>query len=996
MYSLPYRCFVSCILPPLALSIVLGCQSGAYGQSPVSAEQNGASKQAQNATSASNSNSAVKSNSAIKSNSAKSSAPKVVPSGQSNSTSQASGKSSSASAGSGAKAARVVEAGSAQGLVRNIDNNKVVTEARVVVRHSEGKHEQQDMLTNSDGVFSFRNLPVGDWILTVTADGMFAYSDKFTVLANESKQLKIDMESVEGYEILRITGKRTLIHPDQIGSRTHINKMLLHDIGDGNNLQQVLNTTPGVLPDTAGNIIVRGEHNSLNYVVDGAVLPEAAGVLQQAQFASPRSLQSVDVDIGGYQARDGGGPLGAVVRMKSMPVQDKPVFEYGSQLGGPLNGGVNYYASSALSQDKNSKWNRVAAESSGSVYSTLLGTQPPTVQFRRNGRLDMNLLSKVVYRPTDKDTLKLILGINETFMHQPTPVISANVGVKLNEHDAANYLIGHYNHQFSKWFDQSNFYVVNSFYTQKLTSSNVFDPQPIINGDGLLQSVAPYGKRKNYALSLQGDISKTAFKSHHLLAGFLSEFRPVSTFYNGTYRNADTTATLNAVADANGQIGDTRNQINSTNQQIFSTQQGILASTLAGDTDTADALTDSLGDLQASLSDLNSQLNSINPNPFPLGQVVSPFTGQAGGPQLQGNVGKFKAFRLLQSAYLQDSWTPNKGFLKRLTVDAGVRADVYYGFFGNTLRLAQLLASTPGVPFFDINQFKSQKVGNAQASGRYGASFALTKNTVLRGSYSQIFQPPPVDLLVRPFNINDGPQPNGQWNGAIKPMHATRGKLIDTSIETQLGPRFVARTNLFYKHLLDVGDELPINNTLLYQRLTLSALEAYGVEQRIDMKPSKEGQGFYGYLSNTVSANYLRGTKRDTGGIYDIDPTPPDEKYIDHDRRESGTAALGYRTKNFWILPNMTVWSGFLDGRDPAIYGPHPPRSPVLTLFNVNAGYNIPKDKKNKSSRLMPTAIELRVQNLLNSRAPINLGSPYQGTRYTLPFRFIVGMNWSV
>ncbi|MBX9720977.1 MAG: TonB-dependent receptor, partial [Candidatus Obscuribacterales bacterium] len=173
-------------------------------------------------------------------------------------------------------------------------------------------------------------------------------------------------------------------------------------------------------------------------------------------------------------------------------------------------------------------------------------------------------------------------------------------------------------------------------------------------------------------------------------------------------------------------------------------------------------------------------------------------------------------------------------------------------------------------------------------------------------------------------------------------------------------------------------------------------LEAYGIEQRIDMKPSKEGQGFYGYLSNTVSASYLRGTKRDTGGIYDIDPTPPDEKYIDHDRRESGTAALGYRTKNFWILPNMTVWSGFLDGRDPAIYGPHPPRSPVLTLFNVNAGYNIPKDKKNKSSRLKPTAIELRVQNLLNSRAPINLGSPYQGTRYTLPFRFIVGMNWSV
>jgi hypothetical protein len=228
-------------------------------------------------------------------------------------------------------------------------------------------------------------------------------------------------------------------------------------------------------------------------------------------------------------------------------------------------------------------------------------------------------------------------------------------------------------------------------------------------------------------------------------------------------------------------------------------------------------------------------------------------------------------------------------------------------------------------------------------------------------------------------------------------MNATHGKLIDTSIEQQVGPRFVVRNTLWYKHLTNVGDELPINNTLLYQRLTLSALEAYGIEQRIDMKPSKDGSGVYGYLSNTVSAAYLRGSRHDNGGIFDVDPNEPVDKYIDHDRRESGTVACGYRTKSgFWILPNMSVWSGFLDDRDPTIYGPHPPRSPVVTLFNVNGGYTIPQDKNTKHSKVKPNSIEIRIQNLFDSRAPINLGSPFQGTRFTLPIRIIMGLNWAV
>ncbi len=44
----------------------------------------------------------------------------------------------------------------------------------------------------------------------------------------------------------------------------------------------------------------------------------------------------------------------------------------------------------------------------------------------------------------------------------------------------------------------------------------------------------------------------------------------------------------------------------------------------------------------------------------------------------------------------------------------------------------------------------------------------------------------------------------------------------------------------------------------------------------------------------------------------------------------------------------------------------------------------------------MPEAFDLRIQNLLDTRAATNAGSPFQGTRFLLPFRFLIGCNWTL
>lgn len=308
--------------------------------------------------------------------------------------------------------------------------------------------------------------------------------------------------------------------------------------------------------------------------------------------------------------------------------------------------------------------------------------------------------------------------------------------------------------------------------------------------------------------------------------------------------------------------------------------------------------------------------------------------------------------------------------------------------------VAQQMASIPGIAPFSLEPFKRQTVTNAQVSGRFGAAYALTNTTLLRGSFSQIFQPPPVDLFATPPNVTEEPIA-GIYNGTLRPLQATRGLLVDAGIEQQMGSRFVVRNNLYWKKLKNFGDSGVVQNTPLYNRLSLSAQSSYGVETRLELKPGRDGFGFSGFLSSTVAISYLRGNRSISGGIYEIEDGPVTTRYPDHDRRLQLASGFGYRGKSgLWSYSDMSVLTGLKNSLDSALFGPHPARTPPVAILGLNAGYDIPQEKR--TSKVIPSGVEVRMENLLNQRKPLNLGSPYQGTRYMLPIRVLAGIYWKV
>lgn len=807
------------------------------------------------------------------------------------------------------------------GKVVEQDTEKPLAGVTVTV-HEPGGHTVE-IQTNKQGLFECSGLRAGQYTVTFSLEGLLAQTQRIFIHRGEKSRLDITLVPLETADLLRITGQRTLIHPESISNTTHVDKKYLDQLGNGNDLRTVIETTPGVMPDSLGNIITRGEHDSVNYTLDGAVLPETAGVLQQGQLASPRSLQSVDVNVGGYEASDGGGPLGAVVHMRSMPIQARPTLTVGTQLGGPIEGGINYYGSTALSQNENSVWNRVRVESSGSIFASKLGLQPGMKVFRRDAKLDINSLTKIEYNQTDRDRWTLHIAINESYAHQPVSPISRAAGVKINEHDRQNYVMLSYRHRFKKYFDEANLHLINSFYSQHIWEpQNVFDPDPVINGDGFLRSASINAKRYNYVVSAQGDISKTLWKTHYLKAGFLTNLRWVKT-------------------------------------------------------------------------DLNEIVYDANPADSTYGQIISPFTGAPGGPNFTGPMGMYHGSQWVQSAYIQDTWRPAHGWLKRLTLDYGVRFDLSDSLFGN----AQALGNTVAMLYpyqFNMQPFQRQTEINAQPSGRFGGTYALNKSTILRGSFSNIFVPNPVDYFLTPFPIAGGPAPsNGIFNGSPRVLQAMRGRLVDCGVEHQFSKRFVMRQNLFYKKIYHFGDSGVIDNSIVYNRLTNNEQEAYGAETRLELKPARDGSGLYGYVSNTFAVAYLRGSRNNDGEFWYTGPAST-TKYPDHDRRETVSCALGWKTKkNWWVLATVQAYTGVKDELNPAIYGYQPARVPATAFIGLNAGMAVPPSIKRRFHHA-PDSIEVRIQNLTNNVAPINLGSPFQGTRYALPIRVLACCNWKI
>jgi outer membrane receptor for ferrienterochelin and colicins len=318
--------------------------------------------------------------------------------------------------------------------------------------------------------------------------------------------------------------------------------------GDNQLLNQVIMQAPDVAQDSFGQFHVRGEHNGLQYRVNGMILPEGISVFGQS--LDPRLISSLTLVTGALPAEYGLRTAGIIdLKTKSGVIDPggavsiyggshgtvEPSFNYGGS-----EGRLNYFVS-------------------GDFLRSDLGIESPdgssdpihdhTKQYHGFGYFE--------YILDESNRVSAVLSTSTGDFQIPnrageTPGITNADGTPLTVNGQTTYPsealdenqreVNHF--AILSWQHSQDALDVQTSLTARY-SSLTFTPDPL--GDILFTGIAQNAYKQNVAYALQSDAAYKLNDAHTLRAGV---------FIQSDHSESETSSTVIALDDAGNQISD--------------------------------------------------------------------------------------------------------------------------------------------------------------------------------------------------------------------------------------------------------------------------------------------------------------------------------------------------------------------------------------------------------------------------------------------------------
>jgi outer membrane receptor for ferrienterochelin and colicins len=319
--------------------------------------------------------------------------------------------------------------------------------------------------------------------------------------------------------------------------------------GDNNLLNTVVMQAPDVAQDSFGQFHVRGEHNGLQYRLNGIILPEGISVFGQS--LDPRLISSLTLITGALPAEYGLRTAGIIdLKTKSGVIDPggavsiyggshgtvQPSFNYGGS-----SGGLNYFVSGDFLR------NDLGIESPD-------GSSDPqhdhTKQYHGFAYLeyiidDENRLSSVLSSSTadfqipDRPGLAPgIFNADGTPLEVAGQTVYPSAALQETQRELNHFAVLSWQHSQGAFDAQTS---VTARY-----SSLTFSPDPI--GDILFDGIAQDAYKQNIAYALQSDAAYKLTDVHTLRGGL---------FLQSDRSKSDTTSAVMALDAAGNQLNDT-------------------------------------------------------------------------------------------------------------------------------------------------------------------------------------------------------------------------------------------------------------------------------------------------------------------------------------------------------------------------------------------------------------------------------------------------------
>jgi len=301
--------------------------------------------------------------------------------------------------------------------VKDVDTEKPIANAKIVLSDSAGVHAPISLKTDDKGEATSDPLTAHVWGVKTTADGYKDDQRNVTVIRDTTTNVDVELES-SSETVITVKGQRVLVKQTDTSSETVLTQKNINLLPRANpaSLTQLILTQPGFVADSVQQAHPRGEHSATTLYIQGLQL---GGAFQgrAGQILSPTSIQDMDVELGGF-APEYGSETAAVINLTLRSGTINPFTEFEMQGGGydtayaGLTFGGQGGAKYGLPNDQGDYAKRFTymVDLSGRSTTNALESPQPDDQTANNGSQAYTGLGHFTYQSTDKDLLDLTLS----------------------------------------------------------------------------------------------------------------------------------------------------------------------------------------------------------------------------------------------------------------------------------------------------------------------------------------------------------------------------------------------------------------------------------------------------------------------------------------------------------------------------------------------------------------------------------------------------------
>ncbi len=837
-------------------------------------------------------------------------------------------------------------------VVTDADTGKPLPAATITLHDTAGVRGDIPVTLSTQGDAVSPPLDIHAWQVKTTLKGYDDDTRTVSVSADTTTEVDIELNKTE--KVINIRGNVNRLRPNNPTNFTHVDPRgprSLNTIGNSQSLRNLLTTTPGINLDSNGQAHPREDHSNTAIYLYGVKLPQAfQGRIGQVLL--PETIQSLDVQTGGY-APEYGGETAAILNIVprfgtispfesfSLDGGEFSTFDQSLALGGQLGAALGPPTDTGAVARR---FNYFLDVSNRSTAATVEPPQP-TDQTAHNGSRSQSVFGNFGYTLGANDQLDLLLEDAPA-----TSQIANRTGVSDKYRDVGQ------GYGFGGARDPDGT-VPNADPTLLGGATDVLpsqqsDGQDAYQNDENQFSVLNY--RHGFSPTLTGLAS----------AGFIRSRLDVRN--NNPNQNPDLG---NLPVDSSIEYNPTILKTSGDSQYAASLTDSLGVHTLKGgflvDQQSGDEFyrlepgsqlaVDALASGDPALLPTNGA-SPANPDGSPvldaLGNPV--YTLPSGTRAISVNVNRSGYYDAL---YAQDTWRVTRKF----TADYGLRYDLYYqrqNFQGTTLSTKSNFLSP-----------------------RLNLAYALRPDTVVRASYNRLFAQPPlaqgglVGQTVLPETYDD----------------------YNLSLEHQINSDQTVKVAYYYKNFtnqIDTNILIPATQFGVYTSINFPKDGAHGFEFSYDLTPHN-GTGLGGFVA------YSNSISKPEGNI--VGTTTPVPPYNDHDILNTLSTGVDYTFKS-GALVGVSVYHS--SGPQSSILSQYYPLNPVSGAPNVlDGGVRQPHTEVNLRLATSPRLIGagrtggigfgLDVQNIFDSRQPLNFNSGFSGTRFQLGRRILFSVNGS-